>query len=124
MPVARRDVLTTPVARKFAAALAAEDEAERLAKKGEQLQSAQEAFVAGFARSRKGNLWRRVTIRSDGVDIEQLSVAIFRQNDKYKLSISDSDGPHFGRATYDTEQDALIALFWALRHFFGEAELV
>lgn len=60
-------------------------------------------FESGFARSRKGNLWRHF----DGKTI----VVFHREgDDRFAYSISDEDGPTFSRRAYPSVAEAMKAL--------------
>ena len=65
---------------------------------------AREAFESGFRRSRKGNLWRQY---------EGLSISVFlrRGDGWYGWSVADSEGVRFSPGGYETEEDAMAALW-------------
>src|SRR5262249_1457315 len=80
-------------------------EAERreAAERAAEREMAQDLFEREFMRSRKGNLWRR---------LDDLHLSVFRHPDgKYRWSIADEDGPHFGIVPYRTEGEALEAVW-------------
>ena len=55
-----------------------------------------------WQRSKKGNLWRH----HDGQ-----TLTVFKRLDNlFSWCISGSDGPDFSEGTYETEEDALLAL--------------
>lgn len=69
--------------------------------------AARERFAAGFRRSRRGNLWRR---------LDDLTLTVFRQEDRFKWSISYGDGSaRFSDERFDTEEYALSSLWNAVR---------
>jgi hypothetical protein len=61
-------------------------------------------FEAGFRRSRKGNLWR---------NFEGLTATIFRRqgDDFFGWSIAGNEGVRFSNSGYESEEDALGALW-------------
>jgi hypothetical protein len=110
---------TTQAGRDFARYMREEDEAERLAKEGQRLLASIDAFVADFVRSREGNLWRRVTIRKNGTDFGELTLTVFCRGGSYKICVADESGPRYGASTYDSAEEALMALWWGIRAQYG-----
>jgi hypothetical protein len=125
VPVARRDQLTTQVAKDFAAHMREETERECLAERGKQVQTAFDVFVIAFTRSKSGNLWRQVQVYKDGATIETLTLTVFQRDGTWRLCAADKSGPYYGQSDYNSEDDALTALWWGLRAHYGpECELV
>jgi hypothetical protein len=60
-------------------------------------------FVAGFRRSKKGNLWRH---------FEGLTLTVFarRGDGFFGWCVRGSDGPRFSNGCFEDEQDAVISL--------------
>jgi hypothetical protein len=70
-----------------------------------------EAFVAGFQRSQRGNLWRHWA----GGDCGQLILTVFLRRDGfYYYVIADGGRPAFSTRGYGTEQEAVEALWQEL----------
>jgi hypothetical protein len=61
-----------------------------------------EAFRAGFKRSTKGNLWGRW---------QEVTLTIFPQRHGYAWCIADEDGPAYSLGVYQTEAEAVAALW-------------
>ena len=64
-------------------------------------------FEAGFSRSKRGNLWRHW---------RGLSLTVFRRpgDGWYSFAIAGKAGPRFSRYPFETESEALEALFHQL----------
>lgn len=63
-------------------------------------------FVAGFQRSRRGNLWRNW----DGK-----TLTVFNRRDGlWGWSIADRDGPRFSRRGHEDDESAMLALYQEL----------
>src|SRR4051812_13060872 len=69
--------------------------------------AARAEFAAGFRRSRKGNLTR---------EWEGLRLTIFRRKGDgcFGWSVADEEGPRFSPGGYETEEEALLALGFAM----------
>jgi len=59
------------------------------------------AFEAGFRRSRRGNLWRRLP--------GGRTVTVFAKDGGYAWCVAGEDGPTFSPGGYDSEADAPAA---------------
>ena len=71
-----------------------------------------EAFVAGFKRSVRGNLWRPWAGGRSG----RLVLTVFlRRGGHYDYVISDGDRTAFSTRSYETEQEAVEAVWRELR---------
>jgi hypothetical protein len=69
------------------------------------------AFAAGFRRSVRGNLWRRWA----GGGGRELTLTVFpRRGGSFAYAIADEDGPAFSTQSYETEGEAVGALWRAL----------
>ena len=64
-------------------------------------------FKAAFKRSHRGNLWRRY---------EGRTLTVFKRegDGRYAWSIADENGPRFSRESFETEEDALGNLAFAV----------
>jgi hypothetical protein len=68
----------------------------------------EEEFAAGFKRSKRGNLWRRWADRDGG----ELTLTVFpRRGGYFAYAIADEDGPAFSPRCYETEEEAIEALW-------------
>jgi hypothetical protein len=71
----------------------------------------EEAFAAGFKRSKRGNLWRRWADRYGG----ELTLTVFpRRGGSFAYAIAAGDRPVFSTQNYETEGEAVGPLWRAL----------
>jgi hypothetical protein len=64
-------------------------------------------FVAGFRRSKKGNLWRHF----DGLT---LTVFARRGDGFFGWCVCGNDGPRFSQGCFEDEHDAVSSLAWEM----------
>jgi hypothetical protein len=70
-------------------------------------------FAAGFRRSARGNLWRPFEYD----EASTANLCVFARGDRWCYSIANSDGPRYSEESYETERDALTALFLEVREW-------
>jgi hypothetical protein len=76
----------------------------------EERQALLEAFCEGFTRSRKGNLWR---LWDDG-EGRVVNLTVFWNRGGFVWCIASADDPRYSADRYETEIEAIEALWWEL----------
>lgn len=71
-------------------------------------------FSEGFGRSHKGNLWRKYML-ADG---REVTLTVHYQSDgRFGYCLADRGGPHFSDRLFDSEDDAMCALWEAVKQW-------